>query len=363
MNNNDRIGVCIYCGNVREFSREHYLPDGLGRFENDERLQFRLCGPCNNALGREIEEPFLRVGPMGFFRQVVGVIDPPKKIKKRGPRPSPFYRGSKSTPPVKNWAKLPGSDEEILVNIAPGTTDVFPLNQLVLKAGGERHHVPIPDSVETPEQLDELLEKQGFLDSEFEGFYACDQDYQRILRLTTRHREGALSPPLPLSFPAQEVEIRSMVTVGAEFFRAVAKIGFHYTLKQYSDLFDGSEGTFEPIRRYIRDGEGDRESFVKERPDQFASNFSQGGRPKYWMHILSSSVSLNFVVARCQFFAGPTALHPGFDIRIGNNPMRIELTQDLVKAHQFVYTRPAGYDGIMVDAEPLQKIVRPNIHT
>jgi len=61
------VGACIYCGAPAD-AKEHWLPSGLGRFKGYEPLLDRLCTPCNETLGRDVDEEFLRTGEIGFQR-------------------------------------------------------------------------------------------------------------------------------------------------------------------------------------------------------------------------------------------------------------------------------------------------------
>src|SRR5689334_16868560 len=66
-------GKCIYCGDEKELSREHYLPECLGRFENYETLDDRICTECNHKLGQLVDEQFCRGGQVGYFRTFLGI--------------------------------------------------------------------------------------------------------------------------------------------------------------------------------------------------------------------------------------------------------------------------------------------------
>lgn len=74
------IGKCIYCGEEKEMSAEHYLPECLGRFENFESLDDRVCRDCNNNCERELEDQLCRAGELGFVRYALGIQG--KKIKR-----------------------------------------------------------------------------------------------------------------------------------------------------------------------------------------------------------------------------------------------------------------------------------------
>jgi hypothetical protein len=62
---------CVYCGAL-PFGDEHWLPRSLGRFRGFELLTDRICRTCNEQLGL-LDEEFIRTGPEGTFRAMLGV--------------------------------------------------------------------------------------------------------------------------------------------------------------------------------------------------------------------------------------------------------------------------------------------------
>lgn len=140
------------------------------------------------------------------------------------------------------------------------------------------------------------------------------------------------------------------------YFRAVAKIAFHYALKIFPDL-TGLEPEFSPIKKFIWEG-GEIEQFVRQTKGQFVENFQHGYRPTQWMHILAVERTYQRIFAHAQFFAGPQSLPPPYKISIGRNPSRI-VSRPEQRAHQFVILDPttnSGIVGVMEDAQPAQYI-------
>jgi hypothetical protein len=159
----------------------------------------------------------------------------------------------------------------------------------------------------------------------------------------------------------QKFPLKAKVTVTSSYFRAVAKIAFHYTLKMFPDL-SGLEAEFTPIKEFIwAGGVGDVDRFVRQRPDQFVENFRRGWRPTHWMHILGVKRSVEGITAYAQFFAGPDILPPGYEVRIGEEPARIIRPPD-VRTHQFVIHNPPASPGVigeMVDGAPISLLWLP----
>lgn len=127
--------TCIYPGPHTVMSMEDYLPKGLGKsrgakdegLERFEVLENRVCRNCNNRIGHETEDQFLRAGPIAFFRWMLGVKG------KDGPPPSPFYRGASGAPPILAYGRAPEFPFDLLWEVQPGTRNCFPLRQVVVE--------------------------------------------------------------------------------------------------------------------------------------------------------------------------------------------------------------------------------------
>jgi len=61
---------CIFCGEHKESSREHIIPEALG---NRYFVTYDVCTECNNRLGSEIDAPFVDDFLMRTARKALGI--------------------------------------------------------------------------------------------------------------------------------------------------------------------------------------------------------------------------------------------------------------------------------------------------
>lgn len=349
------MAPCIYPGPHREMSPEHYLPAALGTFEGCEPLQDRVCGLCNNRIGNETETQFLRAGPIAFFRWMLGIEG------RDGLPPSPFYHGAAGALHLVMIGRVPDFPNDLLLEVEPGTENVYPLRQMIFDGGlAGIHPIPILDRMRgRPEVLRNLLDERGLQNARpIHVFAAADE----IPWVTDLVRAVGGQPPgawTTTNIAPQRIPLVVEMRVTEAHFRAVAKIAFHYTLKMFPDL-NGLESEFTPVKDFIWNG-GDADRFVRQRPDQFVENFRRGQRPTHWMHILAVVRTYERITAYAQFFAGSRSLPPPYEVLIGRDPSRI-LRPTERRAHQFVIldpVAPAGVVGRMVDANPAHLIWLP----
>jgi len=159
------------------------------------------------------------------------------------------------------------------------------------------------------------------------------------------------------TLPEARIELAGTYTVTGAYLRAIAKIGLHYALSVPPEL-SGMEPEFAEIKELIWSGAGDPDRLVRQCEDQFVGNFKAWERPTEWMHILSVHRTYMAITVNAQFFAGPQALPPGYEITLGRNPARLDVRPE-TKAHLFVITEPdaAGPVGVVEDANPANLIV------
>lgn len=346
------MGTCIYCSYEGALSEEHHLPEGLGTFRGYEMLKDRVCSKCNERIGREIEEEFLRSGPIAFFREIVGA---PRKKKEK--RHSPFDRGTLSRPALKMEGKPPSGDYDILWEVVRGTQDVRQQRQVVVRStDGQIHCIPIRKWMTEPDHLRaELnkLNKRKIDGPSLVTVIAAPEEREWVLRVIS-----CLGDFSAMTFedPAwTEGRIPLVVTseISMKHYQAVAKIAFHYTLKQFPYL-TGRELEFQQIRDAILTGK-DVTSLVKiDWSQRSLVNFPPSMGPKYWMHVITVTRTTDQILAHCQFFLGPQHRHPPiYDVLIGRSAARIHRPAEEC-GHAFIYVEdPAypNYDGVM---DPLQ---------
>jgi hypothetical protein len=237
-----------------------------------------------------------------------------------------------------------------------GTQNVFPLRQLVVEhplAG--THAIPLFNRMRgCPDALRAELAARGLKTARAIQALAAEDEIPWVTELVTQ-TFGAVPPGqwVTTECEPQRLDLVVQIAVTERYFRAIAKIAFHYTLKMLPDL-TGVEPEFDGIKEFIWNG-GERNQFVVERRRQFIGNFHAGMGPTHWMHVLSVERSHERIVAQAQFFLGPQHLPFPFEVSVGRNPRRVYMPSELL-AHMFVYQgqdAPAGVDGVMEDARPV----------
>lgn len=342
---------CIYPGpHDNRLSSEHYLPFSLGRFRGCEPLNDRICIACNNAIGN-VEAQFLRSGPIGFFRWLL-------KIEGRnGLPPSPFYHRTLGASPLYMIARVPPWPYDILWETDPGTEEAFPLRQIIFEHPLAGYHaLPIFNwMLKDPETVRRELEERGIAMAKPIHAFADPVDIPHLEAVFLRF---GVTPPqdwCTTQLPPERIKFTINVSVTEAYFRAVAKIAFHYVLK-VMPAFNGNEREFSGIKDFIWNG-GKASAFVRQLDGQFIANF-RSARVTNWMHILAVTSSFKGIFVYAQFFVGPRCLPPPYQIFIGPNPSPL-ITRPIRKAHQFVIhhnKETSGFTGEMVDANPANYI-------
>jgi hypothetical protein len=211
-------------------AREHYLPQCLGRFQRFEPLLNRLCHMCNGQMST-LEREFCRRSPEAIVRSV-NWIRGQRRGSKRSRNPAHIYQ------PEKIGGKhlhVYGPDPETGRNILwqtgtdPGT--VKEISQFILfdDQGSETHHIPIPTEIRTGRELVQLFRLVGvsFPIPKAEVI-ASSGDEDRVQALC---RELNWKVDLERRKAGRVPRQLFKVEFGPEYFRALAKIGFHYALR------------------------------------------------------------------------------------------------------------------------------------
>jgi len=128
-------------------------------------------------------------------------------------------------------------------------------------------------------------------------------------------------------------------TLSMDYFRAVAKISFHYFLT-YAGLANGDEPCFQELRDFIRYGKG-KNTFV------FPGNKQFDGvkKDEQVKHILAVGIhaSTEVVGLVCLFWHLENDF-PGFTVQLGRLSKSLALEQRSL-AHAYIYDDPVPKDG------------------
>lgn len=341
----DTIEVnCIYCGTIvdlRTGDGDHVLSAALGQFEGEFHFR-RICPGCNSTLSK-CEEQLLRCAPEAFLRRIV---QPPVERNKRGNSWVGASHGMK--PPTFT---LDHGDHHELVHASPDAPrQISPIDQLVIVDKEKKeHHIRLFPGM-TATALRAKIEASGACVTDELHLHVDAPMQKKYLALVTELRpdspvvENAATEPGP-----QRVQVRAAFTFHDDYWRAIAKIGFHYYLLNSSRGVRGDEAEFADIRRFIIAG-GDRTPFFTEPASRFALPFRElpdgsAVLPTTWAHILAADETERAATAMVSLFMGPERLAPTYHINLGR------LQSSLVVpgarcAHAYLYRVDATESGI-----------------
>jgi hypothetical protein len=308
-------------------SREHIIPACLGFFRNSEPLNDKICGNCNNKFSL-LDEQFCRCGPEAFLRAFLSL-----KGRKYHTKYSPFYRGSAGGKRIEIKSKHPTRNHQIYGEIDSG--EFVPARQIIVQSkDGEYHPILVDENMKSPKELKRNLDKKGIKDPKFIECWSYDENDQKLLnRLCVIFNEKInWSDTLPYENTEKQLMVAT-VTVTNRYFRAIAKIAFHYLLKNFSS-FSGFEKEFDNIKNFIING-GDEKPWVRQKKGFVVNDLKPGLTTNRYGHLFVVEKMSDHIIGKLQFFVGPQGLKSYYEIYLGKNPEKIIFPEGI--GHQFVY--------------------------
>jgi hypothetical protein len=324
----DTMNYCIYCPEPAD-SLEHPLPAALGEFEGAPYLKGRICRGCNNNRLGILDEQFARCGPEGFLRKFYGV-----QGRSSHDEVNSFYRGSAGGHRLEMKTKDPKLGIEILVECENGT--FRQLRQLVfVEKSGKTQQLPIREGA-TPEQL--RADVQGLcLVQPYDVHVLYDPENETWVQCLMKETwpqcafgEGNLA-----STSSKGAVINVKLT--DRYFRAMAKIGFHYFLTQLPQ-YSGHEPMFSEIRTFILEGGGGvghANDFIGRRQIPLLGEMQTGARPAGWRaHLLCAEIKPGECLAHLQMFISEDWPAPAYTVRLAR---QAALSDTYAVGHAYVY--------------------------
>lgn len=339
--------ICIYCGRTFDGANsegDHIIPARLGEFRNSPKFK-NICQFCNNKIGKS-EEQLLRCGPERLYRDLVV----PETNRSRGKKSS-WAVGSSGAPPPKILIKTPNG--ELMGRPGPDPLSPEIIDQIVIEdnSGGE---FPIPlfpkmTTKNLKKQISELIKTQN-IKGNISIRWNCNEEYEdHYKKLIKELYPNAEMKPLPPLEPGRySVPGRMEFKVSDHYFRALAKISFHYYLAT-SQRVTGQESGFSSIRSFICNG-GKYEDFF-EKKKRIVLPIPQGMAPSRWCHVLAVHESNKGVTGYIALFLGPTGRKIENHIRLGQLDSHL-LLPDFVWSHVFTYDENPTSIGKVGDAFP-----------
>ena len=342
------LSQCIYCSawfDPAKGEGDHIIPSALGEFRND--LRFRgVCPNCNNLIGRS-EQQIMQCSFEGIMRDVVGPAICSTRIRGRSRVkscmgvPTPEF-GIEHEDHYERVRSLPGD---------PNT--VLPFNQAVIKdEDGEDHSFELFDGM-TAQQLKDRIGSAGIEPIKGVWWHCNASDEEWVLSLLQEAFPGKrLGPSSETPQGTRIAKGRITIRVNENYFRAIAKIAFHYYLTNTRRGIRGDAPTFDAIRAFIRDGVGKSDDFFDVSAVKFLTPFGKlptGGiiTSRVWCHILAADESDETVVVYVHMFVGPHTIGKPYHILLGRPRYRISIPHS-VWGHLYHYDEkqpPVGYCG------------------
>jgi len=338
---------CIYCGKAFDATRgagDHIIPAQLGEFRGDVRFR-RICPKCNSRIGRS-EQQLLQCGPENFFRDIVNPAAPPGRRRGRS-------RVKGALGAASPEFTIDRDDHRELVQPSRDhPQDARPVDQIVIHdgAGGE-HHIRLFPRMR-PEQLRERVRSRGVKEVSI-AWLSCDEGkWPTYVDLLTRAwPKTRFEERPPIEPGVHRVRVGVKFTVNDHYFRAIAKIGFHYYLAHSRRGFSGDEPCFKGIRDLIMDG-GNIDQFFHSRGGRFVlpvdvKTAGLTATPAQWCHVLAADETAGVAVAYVRLFVGPGSIPPPHYVTLGSFPSEI-ISPSYVWGHIYVYDTdqaPSGFAG------------------
>ena len=341
---------CLYC-NAEGDTTEHVIPAAFGDFRDAPRLQTPVCRTCNNERLGRLDEQLARCGPEGFMRSFYNVTGRP-----RHEEVNPFARGS------AGGSRLEFStfDREVGVEVNLEIRDGVAVQMceliLVEKETGKAHHFPLTEAT-TADQLRIQIQRRA-IPKPWEVRLSC-RPHERpwVEKLLREHSPGiAFSEPKLMSHVIETPTVKFQL--GERYFRAIAKVGFHYFLTQFP-MCSGYEALFDRIRSFIckETDEPVRRvnEFVQKRNHPLLlPMLNPDARPDGWRaHILAAETAPGVCRAHIQMFL--TEENPGLIYTV-NLVQDSAITDLAAYAHLYRYFSGGRQGRFSGDASSLPSI-------
>jgi hypothetical protein len=329
--------TCIYC--LEEFPSggegDHIVPAILGEFEGDVRFP-RVCPHCNAKIGRS-EQQMLQSSVTRFFLEML------KPYSKRRCKRGTSRTGALGCPPPVTTLRL--EDHEVLAKPSyENPLNVHPIDQIVVEEeeDGSQHMIQLFPKMRM-EQFEEKLKtvvrgkiKKAWLHCD-EQTYEASKALFDMLPLNGEYVE---LPTTPTGIHTVPGRVKFVVT--DHYFRAIAKMAFHYYLTHSGRGWRGDETCFSPLRNFIING-GNKTKFFPAQTKRFALPFGplkSGGvvTPMQWSHVLAADETCTRVLGYIQLFVGRGCLPKGCHVILGKTDSRIQVVTP-VFGHIYLYNK------------------------
>jgi hypothetical protein len=230
---------------------------------------------------------------------------------------NPFYRGSAGGRPIRFLCWDESFECEVLVELIGGN-EARQLSQLIVKGqSGPHHHIPLTPAM-TRQSLGRAIVALNL---------TAPLSVRLIYDPSTEQWAADLFRQLWPDFPLPNSTMGASRFQGgiiqfqttSRYYRAIAKIGFHYFLTQFPN-YSGHESFFSEIRDFIID---DATEFSPARINRFIGIHQSPLAPPASGsvgHLLCAEIREGACFAHFEPFVTPSGRLRAFLIRLGNDP-------------------------------------------
>lgn len=341
---------CIYCTaafDPRQGQGDHIIPAQLGEFKDDVRFR-RICPSCNGKIGHS-EQQLLQSGPTALGR---ALVRPPGRRK----RESIKIKNAAGAPYPVFLADMAGY--HALVDLSPDNPrEALPVDQIVIQdPHGNIERVRLYPGMRL-EQLQKKIKTQNIHMVRLDAREQHCNEYIGLLK--------GLSPGIRMEEKqatergTYQRQGRIGLFVTDRYFRAIAKMAFHYYLAHNCRQLRGDEPEFGPIRDFIMQG-GDISQFFHSSGRTFLHPFrnlptGEAIVPNRWCHILVASETAGVAVIYVNLFLGPGAVPLPYHVTLHQVPSR-SIASAAHWGHLYIYYHPQPETGHAGYVEPLSLI-------
>jgi hypothetical protein len=347
---NTFMSNCMYCG-AADVTVEHPLPRGLGNFKDYVPLTDRVCTRCNSICG-QLDEQLCRCGSEAFFRKFLGISG-----RSEHDDVNSFYRGSSRGGRLEMLGTNHETGEEKELELE-GPNSVRELRCVKFVAeDGSTHTIPIKDGM-TRGEFRKNVASLGFKFFKQANISAASEEIPWVESLfegfEMERKVEWVKPTGPIMYGPFSVKF----TVNDRYFRAIAKIGFHYFLTKFP-RFRGDEHFFSDIRNFIMNScpIDDISQFVTYSRREFVLQLRTGGRLAVWGHLMAAYADHMGLGAKVQLFVGPQSRSIVYTVRLGSNPSAIHYSESY--ANFFAYYPPekrVAFDGEVAELSAVSQV-------
>ncbi|MEO8361997.1 MAG: hypothetical protein ABI672_18340 [Vicinamibacteria bacterium] len=347
---------CVYCHAPAD-SEEDWFPRWMGKYKGIGLLKDRLCEKCNNALGQDLDQVMSRQSGEALNRwrfQIPG--------RKKKPLANPFLYKAQEGPPMvlvadevdrHDFAPLRFLDEK---GRAPCLRQI-----VILNSAGKKIPIALEERF-TASWLRKAVAIRDLVGAPVTDIFwdAPDDEAFRLPKFVQVSIGDAI-PGFQTDVAAERVRMHALDNRGEQregsaslsvifspvYRRALAKIAFHYLL-MFDRNITGLEPEFDSVKRFIREGSGNRDDFAVYHSREFVVERRDAKKtmgPRHYLYAESDRKNqLNVYLrlfSRCDPFSMP--------------PMRVTLGKDpfvrrLHRAHVITVLSPrkSGFDGELI---------------